>query len=78
MQKFMDKEIATLLKLGFIEPSSSSWRSPALLVKKPNGDFRLVVNRGVTIHRYIDISYRMGQRYAYCIVGACIDTHDIP
>ena len=44
MQKFMDKEIATLLKLGFIEPSTSSWRSPALLVKKPNGDFRLVVN----------------------------------
>ena len=44
MQKYMDKEIATLLKLGFIEPSSSSWRSPALLVKKPNGDFRLVVN----------------------------------
>ena len=44
MQKFMDKEIATLLKLGFIEASTSSWRSPALLVKKPNGDFRLVVN----------------------------------
>ena len=33
--------------------------------------------RGVTIHRYIDISYRECQRYAYRIVGACIDTHDI-
>ena len=44
MQKFMDKEIATLLKLGFVEPSTSAWRSPALLVKKNNGDFRLVCN----------------------------------
>ena len=42
MQKFMDKEIATLLKLGFIEPSSSSWRSPALLVKKPNDNLSAV------------------------------------
>ena len=33
--------------------------------------------RGITIHRYIDISYRKCKRYAYCIVGACIDTHDI-
>ena len=44
MQKFMDKEIATLLKLGFIKPSFSSWRSPALLTKKTNGKFRLVFN----------------------------------
>ena len=33
--------------------------------------------RGVTTHRYIDISYRVGQRYAYRIVGACINAHDI-
>ena len=33
--------------------------------------------RGVTIHRYIDISYRECQRYTYRIVGACIDTHGI-
>ena len=37
----------------------------------------IIYTKGVTIHRYIDISYRMGQRYAYRIVGACIDTHDI-
>ena len=35
------------------------------------------VTRGVTIHRYIDISYRKCQRYAYRIVSACIDIHDI-
>ena len=41
------------------------------------GDFNGDFNRGVTIHRYIDISYRECQRYAYRIIGACIDTHDI-
>ena len=35
------------------------------------------MSRGVTIHRYMDISYRECQRYAYRIVGACIDTQDI-
>ena len=44
MQDIMDREIHSLLKFGLIEPSTSNWRSPALLVKKPNGDFRLVVN----------------------------------
>ena len=44
MQDVMDREIHSLLKYGMIEPSTSNWRSPALLVKKPNGDFRLVVN----------------------------------
>ena len=38
---------------------------------------KMQVIRGVTIHRYIDISYCECQRYAYRIVGACIDTHDI-
>ena len=38
---------------------------------------KYIITRGVTIHRYIDILYRECQRYAYRIVGACIDTHDI-
>ena len=49
-------------------------------VTKPvmaNEIFQKDTFRGVTIHRYIDISYRECQRYAYRIVGACIDTHDI-
>ena len=29
------------------------------------------------IHLYIDISYHECQRYAYCIVGAGINTYDI-
>ena len=46
-------------------------------VSKSGSEVWLLRTRGVTIHRYIDISYRVGQRYAYRIVGACIDTHDI-
>ena len=38
---------------------------------------KLLHPRDVMIHRYIDISYRECQRYAYRIVGACIDTDDI-
>ena len=39
---------------------------------------RPVATRGVTIHRYIDISYRECQRYTNFIAGAWIDTQDIP
>ena len=34
MQKILDDEIQDLLEHGFIEPSTSAWRSPAILVRK--------------------------------------------
>ena len=38
LQKVLDDEIEDLLRHGFIEPSSSSWRSPVVLVRKPHSD----------------------------------------
>ena len=38
LQKVLDDEIEDLLRHGFIEPSSSSWCSPVVLVRKPHSD----------------------------------------
>jgi transposase InsO family protein len=40
----LDKELEEMLKLGVIEPSYSSWRSPVLLVKKATGKNRLCLD----------------------------------
>ena len=47
------------------------------LTIRPLGAASYMKIRGVMIHHYIDISYRECQRYAYRIVGACINTYDI-
>ena len=49
------KEVDKLLRKGVIEPASSPWNSPLLLVPKPDGRLRVVqdlraVNRAVTEH----------------------------
>lgn len=41
MSKILNEELDEMLKLGVVEPSKSSWCSPVLLVKKPNGTYRL-------------------------------------
>ena len=49
LQKVLDDEIEDLLRHGFIEPSSSSWRSPVVLVRKPHSDeYRLCVDYRLT------------------------------
>lgn len=40
MLEHLYKELDRMLGLGVVEPSSSEWCSPVLLVKKSNGDFR--------------------------------------
>ena len=37
----MEKEIGYLLENDFIEPSSSNWSSPCILVPKPDGSYRM-------------------------------------
>ena len=45
LQKVLDDEIEDLLRHGFIELSSSTWRSPVVMVKKPHSDeYRLCVD----------------------------------
>ena len=44
MQKVLDKEIADMLVMGIIEPSDAPYSSPLVLVKKPDGTFRVCVN----------------------------------
>ena len=44
LTKAFDDEVNNLLSLGIIEPSSSNYSSPALLVKKKEGSYRLCVD----------------------------------
>lgn len=41
MLSHLNKELDRMIELDVVEPSSSEWSSPVLLVKKTNGDFRL-------------------------------------
>ena len=48
MQKILNDELDEMLKLGVVEKSNSPWCSPVLLVKKKNGEYRLVYDaRGI-------------------------------
>ena len=44
MQEVVDKEIAEMLAMGIIKPSDEPYASPLVLVKKPDGTFRVCVN----------------------------------
>ena len=37
----IDRQVEELLQLGLIKPSTSEWTSPVVLVKKPDGSWRL-------------------------------------
>lgn len=43
-KQVMEEEISKMLKMGVIEPCSSPWHSPSLLVKKKNGSFRYCID----------------------------------
>ena len=64
-QEFLDREVARLLEMGAIEPSSSMWRSPVLLVKKKQnkpGDpplFRMVCDYRHLNERTVEKFYPM-------------------
>ncbi len=44
LREGVKKEIESLLELGIIEPSSSSWSSPIVPVSKPDGSVRICVD----------------------------------
>jgi len=44
MQKEVEKELDDILKLGIIEPSMSSYSSPMVVVRKPDGSNRVCVD----------------------------------
>ncbi|CAF1488885.1 unnamed protein product [Adineta steineri] len=43
-RKDIQQEIDKMLKNGIIKPSHSPWSSPVILLKKPNGEFRFIVD----------------------------------
>ncbi|CAF4675558.1 unnamed protein product [Rotaria sp. Silwood2] len=43
-RKDFQQEIDKMLKSGIIIPSNSPWSSPAILLKKPNDEFRFIVD----------------------------------
>ena len=44
MQRIIDAEIESLLKHGFIEPSTSEWRSPVVMIPKKDGTYRMATD----------------------------------
>jgi len=44
MQKEVEKELDDMLKLGIIQPSTSSYSSPIVVVRKPDGSNRFCVD----------------------------------
>ena len=44
MQEIIDKEIDDMLAMGVIERSEAPYASPLVLVKKPDGSYRVCVN----------------------------------
>jgi hypothetical protein len=43
-QQAINKEIDKLLEEGTIEPSASAWSSPIVMMRKPNGDYRMCLD----------------------------------
>ena len=44
MQEVVEKELETMLSLGIIEPSTSAYASPIVIVRKPDGTNRVCVD----------------------------------
>ncbi len=53
----MDKQIDELLRLGFIESSTSLWRSPVCMVKKKDNSWRFAIDYRAVNNKTVKISW---------------------
>lgn len=44
MQAVINQEVDDMLRRGVIEPSTSPWSSPVVLIKKATGEFRFYID----------------------------------
>ncbi|XP_057205890.1 uncharacterized protein LOC130564036 [Triplophysa rosa] len=60
-QKFIDSQVQELLDKGIIQPSTSPWASPVVVVQKKDGDSRFCIDyRGLNSKTHLD-AYPMPQ-----------------
>lgn len=61
------EQVSSLLKKGFIQPSSSSWSSPVLFVRKADGSWRFCVD-----YRALN-QVTQRDRYPLPVISECLD-----
>ena len=72
IQREIDNQIEELLKYNIIEPSTSAWSSPVVMIKKPDGSYRFAVDfrqvnkisepRNFPVPRLSDVFDQIGER----------------
>jgi deoxyadenosine/deoxycytidine kinase/transposase InsO family protein len=80
-QAALRQEIDKMLELGLIVPSDSPWGSPPVMVKKPDGSYRVTINykylnslceqQSWPLPRLLDILDNLGKAAWFCSMDCC-------